>query len=161
MSLTSDQRRLVEDFRTWIEGKVTVRLGNIEPERHDGADASILTTRWLIEPHFWHEITVRPTLPQVRVAILTDDRWRSRDFREMIEAGGYTLQEFVAMACASVGLEWADPPVEHYREKGEWFRFATPIDLRSLDQLADADFRDRFQRLSAGYDRVLQGTAAE
>jgi len=159
--LADDQKRqLVSTFRDWIESVVGARLEAGAPERFDRDDARTLLTRWSLEPHFWHEITIRPLLPQVRVGLMTDDRLRSRDFREMVEAGGYTLSEFVAMGCESAGLHWPDPPVEHYREQGDRFRFATPVDLPSIEQLADESFRDRIFRLSIAYDRAFRGTAA-
>jgi hypothetical protein len=87
--------------------------------------------------------------------VLTDDVWRSRDFEELVEASDFTLAEFVARGLAEAGLSWADPPVEHYREPGPRYYFATPLDLDGLEQLGDNAFRVRVAQILTGYHHAF------
>ena len=159
MVLDDRQQCEVEAFRVWVSAQVRQQLGLGAGEREDRPDGRSLITRWRLEPHFWHEITVRPQLLQVRVGLMTDDRYRSDDLRAMIETSGYTLQEFVGLALAGAGLGWPEPPVEHYCDGGRHYRLATPMDLRTIDQLADETLRQRVLKMATAYGQVLDGTA--
>jgi hypothetical protein len=159
MPLTAEQIALVEGFRTWIERAVT-NLGLFgEVSRHDRDDHSTLATRWTWDRDIWLEIAVRPFLPQVRVGLVTVDRWKSDDFEQMIENSGDTLQEFVQLGFKTAGLDWHDPPVEHYCHKNSLFHFATPLDLRALEQLTDDEIRAKVCKMVTGYHRAFSGTA--
>lgn len=153
------QRRLADDFRDHIESALAPDEAFGPPIRHDREDGSTLATRWVMEEHVWFELAVRPTLPQMRVGILTDDRWRSEDFEQLIEDSGDTMQEFVELGFETAGLEWLEPPVEHYREHGQFFYFATPVDLKELAQLADEAIRDQAVRMLRGYQLAFSGSA--
>ncbi|MCP4246439.1 MAG: hypothetical protein GY778_05260, partial [bacterium] len=78
---------------------------------------------------------------------------------QMIAAADFTLQEFVAHGLEAAGLEWPDPPVEHYCERGRDFYFATPLDLKSIDVLADHLFREQAVRILRGYYVAFSGSA--
>jgi len=160
MPLDEQTRQIIRAFRAWIESAVNDGLRSVE--HHDREDESLLATRWKVNNHLWYEMTVRPFLPQVRVGVMTDDPWRSGDFERMIADAGFTIQEFVALGFEAAGLDWPDPPVEHYRERGEeWgecFYFVTPLDLSSIEQLADEAFREKASRILAGYRHAFSGT---
>ena len=155
------ERETIDAFRAWIESAVSERIELGSPERCDREDYWKLTTRWAVEPHFWYDVTIKPTVPQVRVALMTDDPWRSRDLTERVRDGGWTLQEFVAAGLASVGLAWPEPPVEHYREREIWYYFATPVDLRSLEALAEPAIRAKVLGVVEGYHQAFLGTAVD
>lgn len=157
MAITEQQQSLVEDFRSWIESKVQADENFGDGERVDREDGSTLATRFKDDDHVWYEVAVRPLLPQVRVGILTDDRWRSEDFEQMIEDSGDTMQEFVELGFETADLEWVEPPVEHYREHGQYFYFATPLDLESLDQIEAEPIREKILKMLEGYRLAFSG----
>ena len=153
MSLSSEQTAAIRDFRQWCEQNLQgdERFG--APTRDDRTDHSTLATRWPTKanPQVWLEIAVRPFLPQVRVGLVTDDRWKSEDLEEKIQESGDTMSEFVGLAFEEAGLPWAEPPVEHYRDQGKFFYFATPLELGSLAELTDPHVRDKAKRMLEGY----------
>src|SRR5262245_12407110 len=111
MTISGTQRDLVDAFRGGFEKELSgdPRFGS--SHRHDRPDGSTLATRWVsvVNPQVWFEIAVRPQIPQVRVGVLTDDRWKSEDFEEKIEESGDTMGEFVEMGFEEAGLTWLDP----------------------------------------------------
>lgn len=151
MTITQHQAQLVAEFRAWLDQRFAADDRYAEPQRFDRADGSTLTTRWPIGNRLMLEVTVRPLIPQVRVGIVTDDRWRSGEIEDAIETSGDSMSEFLEVALAEVGLDWSDPPVEHYREQGKWFSFATPVELQSLDELADAALRGKICQVVDAY----------
>ncbi len=151
MALSDTQRKLILDFRTWVETHAAAGLGAGAPERQDREDDSTLATRWAGGEQLWYELTVRPFLPQVRVGVLTDDRWKSEEFEQKIEDSGDTMSEFLEVGFETAGLTWASPPVEHYREHGKYFYFATPLELGSLDDLAGDAVRLKAVQMLEGY----------
>ena len=153
--LIRQEMELIEAFRAGVEALASTRLGLPLAERHDREDHWILTTRWSIERRWWLELTVRPTLPQIRVAAVTDDRDRSRDAERMIAESSLTPREFMGAAFREAGLHWPEPPVEHYREGADRFCFATPLDIESLSELAGEAIRDRVLRMLDGYCRCF------
>lgn len=150
MALTDTQRAIISDFRAEVEARIGASGGE-SPARCDREDESTLVTRWPAGEHVWYELAVRPFLPQVRVAVLTDDRWKSEEFEQKIEDSGDTMSEFVELGFDSAGLTWTSPPVEHYREHGKYFYFATPLELESIEQLSSQAMRDKVVQMSAGY----------
>lgn len=159
MPLTDEQKQRIAAFREHVEGRLSAdaRFGGCE--RSDREDLSTLASRWKVEEGVYYELTVRPFLPQVRAGIMTDDRWKSEDLEQKIEDSGDTMQEFVEMGFEAAGLDWIEPPVEHYRDQGKYFYFATPMDLKSLDQLADAGVRDKTLKMIEGYYAAFSGEA--
>ncbi|HOA72190.1 MAG TPA: hypothetical protein PL151_06580 [Phycisphaerae bacterium] len=157
MALTQEQWNLVEEFRAWMESHV----GGSSPwgqfERHDREDGSTLATRWAAGEHAWFEVAVRPFLPQVRVGILTDDRWKSEELEQRIEDSGDSMSEFVELGFETAGLEWPDPPVEHYREQAKYFYFATPLDLTDLKDVAEEGVRRKVLQMLEGYYHAFSG----
>jgi len=135
--LTGIQQDQVQSFRAAIEDQLGGDSRFAGRTRHDRPDGSTLATRWqsVVNPHVWFEIAVRPLIPQIRVGILTDDRWKSEDFEEKIEESGDTMSEFVELGFDEAGLEWKEPIVEHYREDMKYFYFATALAVSSLDEL--------------------------
>ncbi len=160
MPLTDEQKAKIAAFREFVERMVGAdeRFGACE--RSDREDLSTLASRWKVEEGVWYELTVRPFLPQVRAGIMTDDRWKSEDFEQKIEDSGDTMQEFVEMGFEAAGLDWVEPPVEHYRDQGRYFYFATPLDLKSLDQLDDTATRDKVLKMIEGYRVAFSGEGA-
>ncbi len=144
-------------FREQVERQLAREPGFGAVSRHDRLDRPGLVTRWLADKRVWYELDVRPTLPQVRVGMLTDDAYRSRDFEGLIADSGDTLQELIELGFATAGLTWHEPPVEHYCELGRFFYFATPVDLESLDELGDKALPDRICRMLKGYHLAFTG----
>ena len=159
MALIDQQNATIEPFRTWLESAVEASTRFGEPVRVDREDGATLATRWPAGRDLFYEVALRPRLPQVRVGVLTDDRFKSEDFEQLIEDSGDTMQEFVELGFETAGLEWTEPPVEHYREQQRYFYFATPLDLQSLDQLADDQVREKVRLMLEGYYLAFTGMA--
>jgi hypothetical protein len=157
MCLDERHRDLVHAFREQIERQLADEPGFGPVSRHDIPDRPRLITRWLADKRVWYELAVRPTLPQVRVGMLTDARWRRQDFERMVADSGDTLRELIEAAFAAAGITWHEPPVEHYREHERLFYFATPVDLESLDDLAAEALPDRICRMLKGYHLAFTG----
>lgn len=153
MSMNAAQQSAIRDFRDWIERGLAGDSRFDAPTRDDRADDSTLATRWAsrVNPSVWLEVAIRPFLPQVRVGLLTDDRWKSEDLEEKIQESGDTMSEFVGLAFEEHGLAWAEPPVEHYRDQMKYFYFATPIDLKALDELTGDAVRIKTRQMFDGY----------
>jgi len=151
MPLSDAQRQLVRGFRDALETALADDARFRDATREDRPDESTLATRWQAADRVWFEIALRPLIPQVRVAVLTDDRWRSEDWEEKIEESGDSMNEFIGMGMHDAGLDWEEPPVEHYRADLKYFYFTTPLELSRLDDLADPATRDRIRRMFDGY----------
>lgn len=151
MGLTEIQAAQVADFRNWLEGRLAgdERLG--PPLRDDHEDGSTLTTRHRLGEDLYLEVALRPLIPQVRVGIVTDNRWKSEELEDAVESSGDTMAEFLEVAFAEAGLDWENPPVEHYRDQGRWFTFITPLALDDLQELADDALRAKTLQMIAGY----------
>jgi hypothetical protein len=141
----------VNEFRAWLAAQLADDARFTGVTRHDREDGSTLATRWAATDATWFEIAIRPHIPQVRVGVLTEDRWQSEEFEEKIEESGDTMREFVEMGFSDAGLDWADPPVEHYRADLKYFYFATPLELKSIDQLRDGATRSKLLAMLNGY----------
>ncbi|MBP7936295.1 MAG: hypothetical protein KA354_16775 [Phycisphaerae bacterium] len=159
MPLNHPQLELIERFRGRVETAMAEEAGFGACSREDRQDHSTLATRWVADKRVWYECTVRPFLPQVRAGIMTDDRWRSEGFEQMIEDSGDTMPEFVGMGFENAGLAWPDLVVEHYRDQGRCFYFATPLALDSIGQLADEAVFDKIRRMLKGYHLAFTGLA--
>jgi len=157
MTLTASQKDVVENFRGSIEDDLSSDSRFSGLARHDRPDGSTLATRWqsAANEHVWFEIAVRPLIPQIRVGILTDDRWKSEDLEEKIEESGDTMREFVEMGFEEAGLEWLEPPVEHYREEMKFFYFSTAFELKRLDELDDPAVRTKTRQMFDGYHHAF------
>ncbi len=153
MALTTAQIQNIKDFREWIERGLVGDARFAPPAREDRPDHSTLATRWpsAANPHLWFEVAVRPFLPQVRIGILTDDRWKSEDLEEKIQESGDSMSEFVGLGFEENGLDWPEPPVEHYREQLKYFYFATPFEIKSIDELAGDAARRKSRQMIDGY----------
>lgn len=157
MALSEEQGKWVEAFRHWIEQHVGSHAQWGRLERHDREDGSTLATRWPAGENVWYEVAIRPYLPQVRVGILTNDRWRSEELEQKIEDSGDSMSEFVELGFETAGLEWPEPPVEHYREQAQYFYFATPLDLSELTDVADEAIRRKVLQMLEGYYHAFGG----
>jgi hypothetical protein len=162
MVLTQAQRDLVESFRAAMEDGLSGDGRFSGMHRHDRADGTTLATRWAAaaNPHVWFEIAVRPLIPQVRVGVLTDDRWKSEDLETKIEESGDTMAEFVELGFEEAGLSWKEPIVEHYREEMKYFYFATALALSALEDLASEATRKKARQMFDGYYHAF-GTFAK
>ena len=151
MALTEDQKQLIESFRVYVEDAVSAddRYGPVT--RHDREDDSTLTVRFEAGAKCWFEVAVRPLVPQVRVSFLTNDRWKSEEIEQAIQDSGDSMEEFVGVGFEEAGLDWDEPPVEHYREGGEFFHFATPLVLDDLGDLDWPETRNKVVRMLEGY----------
>lgn len=146
-----DEQHRIDDFRDAWERALAgdPRFGPVW--RDDRADRSVLASRFPVAPRLWIELTIRPSIPQVRAGIVTDDRWKNEDLEDTIEESGDTMSEFVEMGFEEAGLEWREPPVEHYRDQGKYFCFSTGFELDSLARLADDAVLDKARRMAEGY----------
>ena len=151
MVLHETQQGQVADFRRWVEGELSRSSRFASPSHDDREDHSTLTTRWPVGESVWIEVTIRPLIPQVRVGVVTDNRWISEEMEQVIEDSGDTMSEFVGLGFCDVGLDWAEPGVEHYRDKMKWMCFITPLELKSLDELASAETRRKVRLMVDGY----------
>jgi hypothetical protein len=153
MTTIARHQEQLESFRGWLEEALAGDPRFAGLERRDREDGSTLATRWptKINPHVWFEVAVRPLIPQVRVGILTDDRWKSEDFEDKIEESGDTMSEFVELGFAEAGLIWKEPIVEHYREDMKFFYFATALDIRELSELSNEETRRKVRQMLDGY----------
>ena len=153
MPLTQTQQDHVSVFRDRLEAECRGDGRFSGVTRHDRPDGSLLATRFETadNPRVWLEIAVRPQIPQVRIGILTDDRWKSEDFEEKIEESGDTMREFVEMGFEEAGLEWLDPPVEHFREERQYFYFATALDLKATEELTQPAVLKKARQMLDGY----------
>jgi len=161
MPLSPEDRQLVTRFRDRFEAGLAgdARFG--PARREDREDESTLTSRFTVAPGLWLEMVVRPFLPQVRVGIVTDDRWRNEDLEDKIEESGDTMSEFVELGFEEAGLEWPEPPVEHYRDQGRYFCFSTALDLKRLSDLDDPAVLDRVRRMLEGYYCAFRSAIAK
>jgi hypothetical protein len=151
MAITEKQTKHIVEFRTWVELQLAAddRFGELE--RFDREDGSTLTVRWPVGEILQLEVTLRPLIPQVRVGIVTEDRWKSEEIEQAIEDSGDSMSEYLEIALAEAGLDWQGPPVEHYRDQGRWFSFITPIELAHIEDLADERVRSKVMQLVNGY----------
>lgn len=156
MPLGADDVTLVEQFRNSQEQRFAAdgRFGPVS--REDRPDGSTLASRFPVAPNLWLELVLRPTLPQVRAGIVTDDRWKNEDLEDKIEESGDTMQEFVELGFEEAGLDWKNPPVEHYRDQGKYFCFATALEIRALDELNNPAVADKISRMLEGYYQAFR-----
>jgi hypothetical protein len=150
MALDETSRETIDAFREYIEGAVAgdERYGDLV--RADREDESTLASRFRVGA-CWLELAVRPFVPQVRVGVLTDDRWKSEEIEQGIQDSGDTMEEFVELGFSEAGLDWSEPIVEHYREGGKYFYFATPLDIEEIPDLAWEEPRNKVLRMLEGY----------
>ncbi len=151
MPLNDEQREQIAAFRTYIADAVANDDRYGEAVRCDRDDESTLAMWFEAGPSCWFEVALRPSIPQVRVGFLTDDRWRSEEVEQAIQDSGDTMEEFVEVGFDEAGLPWENPPVEHYRESGKYFYFATPLALDDLEDLDQESLRNKVLRMLEGY----------
>ena len=151
MPLTDEQRDQIAAFRTYIADTVGTDDRYGEATRCDREDESTLGMRFDVGASCWFEVSIRPSIPQIRVGFLTDDRWRSEEVEQAIQDSGDTMEEFVEIGFDEAGLNWEEPPVEHYRDSGKYFYFATPLPLEDLDDLEQEAVRNKVIRMLEGY----------
>lgn len=155
MALSEQEKKLIDEFRARVRGRFAADARVTAVQELDRDDSSTLSTRFQVAPRLWLEAAIRPFLPQLRAGILTDDRWANEELEEKIEESGDTMPEFVEMGFEEAGLEWLQPTVEHYRDQGVYFCFATALELRSLDELRSEAVFDKFCRMIDGYARAF------
>ncbi len=161
MALTSAQQETVEQFRATFRARYASdpRFSNIaDADRDDGA---WLMTRFAVADRLWLELCVRPSIPQVRVGIMTDDRWISEELEDAIEETGDSMSEFVESGFDEVGLDCPEPTVEHYRDQGKYYYFATALELGALDELGTSVTLDRVARMIDGYYEAFRKAIAK
>ncbi len=151
MPLTDDEREQIAAFRTYIADAVGNDDRYGEAIKCDREDESTLAMQFEAGPSCWFEIALRPSIPQIRVGFLTDDRWRSEEVEQAIQDSGDTMEEFVEVGFEEAGLPWEEPPVEHYRDSGKYFYFATPLALEDLFELEQDVIRNKVLRMLDGY----------
>ena len=151
MALDEQTREIVEAFREYVEDSVAADERYGTAERHDCEDESTLATRFHAGASCWLEVAVRPTVPQIRVAFLTNDPSINTEIEQALEDSGGTLTQSVGLGFTEAGLRWAEPPVEHYGEDEQLFHFATPLDLEDLEDVDLDEIRGKVLRMLAGY----------
>lgn len=151
MPLTLGDRELIEKFRRELEQRLTADPRFRSASREDRDDGSYLASRFAVGERLWIELAVRPLIPQVRAGIVSDDRWVSEDLEQVIEDSGDEMDEFVEMGFEEAGLSWPAPTVEHYRDQGKYYYFATALPLTRLSELGESATIDKVQRMLHGY----------
>jgi hypothetical protein len=151
MPLTSADRELIQRCRAAFEQRYSAdpRLG--PATRLDRPDESTLISRFPVADRLWLEWQLRPFLPQFRAGIVTDDRWLSEELETAIEDSGDTMSEFVELGFEEVGLTWKNPTVEHYRDQGKYFYFATALELHALKDLDEPSVTRKTEQMIEGY----------
>lgn len=151
MSAASAKPEFIEAFRTFMEQTIErdARFGRAV--RDDRPDGSVLASRFEILPRLWLELVLRPAIPQLRAGLVTDDRWLNEELEEAIEETGDSMAEFVELGFDEAGLDWPEPVVEHYRDQGKYFCFASALELESLGHLDRQEIRDKVRRMLLGY----------
>lgn len=157
MLLSESDRTLVTDFRAAIERAFASDARFSRIIRDDRPDGSVLATRFALLDDLWLELTLRPFVPQLRAGIVTVDRWKNEELEERIEETGDTMSEFLELGFDEAGLDWREPQVEHYRDQGRYFCFATGLDLPSLRELLDPATVDKARRMMEGYYHAFRG----
>lgn len=151
MALQNDQRERIASFREYIEHAVATDDRYGRAARHDREDESTLATQFAAAPSCWFEVALRPFIPQIRVGFLTDDRWKSEEIEQAIQDSGDSMEEFVELGFEEAGLDWEEPTVEHYRDGGKYFYFATPLTLDDLEDLDQEEVRNKALKMLEGY----------
>lgn len=149
--MQAQSTNVITEFRHTIESAAGQLAGFGEMSREDRADGSTLTSRFEVAKRIWIEMVIRPGIPQVRAGIMTDDRWLNEELEEAIEETGDTMPEFIESGFDEVGLEWREPVVEHYRDQGKYFVFATAFEPASLDDLSKPATVDKTLKMLRGY----------
>jgi hypothetical protein len=157
MPLSDADRKLIADFRTTLERGYAADPRFAAVIRDDRPDDSVLASRFPVLDDVWLELTLRPFVPQLRAGIVTTDRWKNEELEERIEETGDTMSEFLELGFDEAGLDWRAPQVEHYRDQGKYFCFATGIELPSLQALADPTLLDKARRMLEGYYHAFRG----
>ncbi len=151
MAFSEEDHELIEAFRTYIEDSVENDDRYGACNRLDRNDASTLAMRFEVTPTCWFEVALRPVIPQIRVAFLTNDRWLSEELEQAIQDSGDSMEKFVGVGMNEAGLDWDEPPVEHYHDGGEFFYFATPLSIDELPDLERDQVRNKVLRMLEGY----------
>ncbi len=151
MPLDELSRETIEAFRSYVEDSVAIDDRYEPAERHDREDESMLATRFAAGPACWFEVVVRPLIPQIRVGFLTNDRQESEEIVQAVRDSDQSIEAFVGLAFGEAGLDWKEPPVEHYDEGDGYFHFATPLDLDELRDVDLDEIRAKTLRMLDGY----------
>jgi hypothetical protein len=151
MPLDDKDQNSVDAFRTYIEDSVASDDRYGPAQRHDRKDGSTLATRFEVGSSCWLEVALRPLIPQIRVGFVTNDRVKIEEVEQAIQESGDTMEKFVGLGFAEAGLDWKEPPVEHYSEDGEHFYFATPLEVDELVDLDLDEARNKTLRMLEGY----------
>lgn len=141
----------MQQFRDQVSAQLAAAGCGGEPVTHDRPDGATLATRYPVAEHVWLECALRPSIPQIRAGIVTTDRWLSEELEEAIESSGDTMSEFIELGFDEVEPDWPDPIVEHFRDGGTDFYFATSFEPDSLSALSDAAVVDKAVRMVRGY----------
>jgi hypothetical protein len=151
MPLSELDRKSVEAFREYVEGSVAAddRYGPVS--RHDTEDWSDLATRFEVGRSCWLEVTLRPLVPQIRVGFVTDDPAVNEEVGQALQDSEHTTEALIASAFEDAGLDWADPVVEHGSVGGEYFYFATPLEIEDTLDFDSERIRDTTVRMLEGY----------
>lgn len=80
-----------------------------------------------------------------------------QELEERIEETGDTMPEFLELGFDEAGLDWREPQVEHYRDQGKYFCFATPLELKSVRDLDSTEVRERVRAMFEGYYHAFRG----
>ncbi len=151
VSHANEAQQAAEQFREAFERRYAADArfrGVVHVDREDGSTRMSL---FRLADTLYLEMTIRPGIPQVRAGIVTDDRWKNEDLEDAIEESGDTMSEFVELGFDEVGLDWREPPVEHYRDQGKYFCFSTAFELPDVAALRDAATLERVAAMFEGY----------
>lgn len=142
---------LIQQFRDQVTARIASAGWSGDPIPHDRPDGSTLATRFPVAENLWIECALRPNIPQIRAGIVTTDRWVSEELEEAIESTGDTMSEFIELGFDEVDLDWSAPIVEHFRDSGTDFYFATSFEPERLSALGEPATVDKAARMLLGY----------
>jgi len=143
-------RAMIDAFLEFIAGTVAEddRYGPMT--RCDRADGSVLAIRFDSGPSQWLEVAVTPEQSEIRVGFVTSDSAIRDEIAEGLKESSEPLSRLVEAAFVDAGLEWPDPPVEHYQDEDGKFYYAVPIVLEYFDDLDAGEIRDKTARMLEG-----------
>ncbi len=156
MPLTDVDRTVIDRFRKLVETRFAGDPRFRAAQRHDRDDGAALAHRFEVAPQLWMELCLRPAIPQLRAGIVTDDRWKSEELEQVIEDSGDTMSEFVEMGFEEAGLDWPAPIVEHARDQGKYFYFATAFEIPTIAALDDDSVQQKIFGVLEGYYRAFR-----
>jgi hypothetical protein len=150
MALSVNDRETVQAFRAFVEDSLSADDRYGTASRIDRPDGSVTATRFNVGGPCWLELAVRPSVPEIRLAFVTDDAVTNDGILELVSDAGQSLSEFVQAGLQEAGLEEPTADVEHSQD-GKNYRFSTGIKLDEVSDLEMDEVRDKTLQYLEGF----------